>query len=111
MSEQAIAQFLDLVAADESIEAALDAVAEQRADVASAAAELGKKRGLEFTGAEFASAVGAFYREHPGELDDAELAGVSGGFNPQPEPPGKGAGHTSTPWFAHRWASGFRGGH
>lgn len=104
MSQQAIARFLELVASDKSIEAALNAAAAGGADVSAAASDLGKQKGLVFTSDEFAAAVGAFYREHSGELDDAELHGVSGGFNPQPEPPAS----PSTTWYTQTWTSGYR---
>jgi len=109
MSEEAVAQFLGLVAVEQALAEAMDAVAGEKADIASTAVKLGKKRGLEFTGKEFISAIEAFYREHPGELDEAELDGVSGGFNPQPEPPGGIGPYTNPPWFSRSWATKFRG--
>jgi hypothetical protein len=88
MSQQAIARFLELVASDESMEATLNTAAEKQTDVAAAAVELGKNHGLEFNRDEFTAAVGALQREQSGELDEAALEAVAGGFNPQPEPPG-----------------------
>jgi len=88
MSQQAIARFLELVASDESLEATLNAAAEQKTDIAAAAVALGKTHGLEFSGEELAAAIGAYQRGQSGELDEAALEGVAGGFNPQPEPPG-----------------------
>jgi predicted ribosomally synthesized peptide with nif11-like leader len=111
MSDEAVAKFLELVATDEAVGEAMDAAGEQRADVAAAAVKLGHDHGLEFTGDEFTSVIETFYREHPGELDPAELEGVSGGFNPQPEPPAH-IGHPGPPrppWFSRSWASRFRG--
>jgi hypothetical protein len=87
MSQQAVSQFLELVASDGSVEATLNAAAEQQTDVAAAAVALGKKHGLEFSGDEFTAAVRAFQHDESGELDEAALETVAGGFNPQPEPP------------------------
>jgi len=106
MSQQAIARFLELLATDKSMEATLNTAAEQKADVATAAVELGKKHGLEFNGDEFAAAIGAFYREHSGELDDAELQGVAGGFNPQPEPPALSSNDST--WTSQSWTTTFK---
>ena len=107
MSREAVARFLDLIGSDRSLE--LDAAARRPEDVAAKAAELGKKHGLEFTPEEFAAAVEAFHREHSGELDDAELHGVAGGFNPQPEPPGMGASSANPPWHSRELGRGLQG--
>lgn len=111
MSDEAVAKFLELVATDETVEEAMDAAGEQQAEVAATAVKLGREHGLAFTGDEFTSVIEAFYREHPGELDPAELDGVSGGFNPQPEPPAHiGYSEPSRPpWFSQSWTSRFRG--
>ncbi len=82
----------------------MNAAAEQQADVAATAVGLGEKHGIEFTSDEFASVVEAFHREHSGELDGAELSGVAGGFNPQPEPPATWNQPSASPWFSQSWA-------
>ncbi len=110
MSQESVTRFLELVTSDESLEAAMNAAAEQKADIAATAVGLGEKHGLEFTSDEFASVVEAFHREHTGELDDAELSGVSGGFNPQPEPPGMWDMSSNSPWFSQPWSMNIRGG-
>jgi hypothetical protein len=110
MSQGAVARFLELVASDAAVEAAMNAAAEQHGDVAAAAVGLGEKHGLEFTSHEFVSAVTAFNDEHPGRLDDAELKGVSGGFNPCPEPPRVWSPSPDPPWFSQQWASRLLGG-
>jgi hypothetical protein len=104
MSQQAIVRFLELVASDKSIEATLNTAAEQKVDVATAAVELGKKHGLEFSGAEFSAAMGALQREQSGELDDAALETVAGGFNPQPEPPALPIGKSL---LSQKWSKSF----
>ncbi|RLE22287.1 MAG: hypothetical protein DRJ61_12020 [Acidobacteria bacterium] len=110
MSQESVARFLELVASDKSLEAAMNAATEQQANIAATAVGLGKGHGLEFTSDEFASVIESFYREHPGELDDAELNGVSGGFNPQPEPPGMWDMTSNTPWFSQPWSMNTRRG-
>jgi hypothetical protein len=105
MSQEAVARFLDLVASDAAAETAMNAAAQQGADIAAAAVGLGRKHDLEFSAEEFVSAVQAFRREHPGQLDEAELAGVSGGFNPQPEPPGVWGMPSGKPWFSQQWTA------
>jgi hypothetical protein len=105
MSQESVARFLELVASDESLEAAMNAAAEEQADVAATAVGLGEKHGLEFTSDEFASVVEAFHDEHSGELDAAELGGVTGGFNPQPEPPAMSRSSHHAPWFSQPWAA------
>lgn len=104
MSREAVGRFLELAAADKSAEAEMNAAAERR-DVPATAVRIGRLHGLEFTVDEFVSAIDAFRREHSGELDDAELAGVSGGLNPQPEPPMLTKIPTGLPWFSQNWAT------
>src|SRR5512140_2285396 len=105
MSQEAVARFLELVASDRSTESAMNSAAEQRKDVAATAVGLGGKRSFAFTVDEFASAIQSFHREHPGALDDAELKGVSGGLNPQPDPPLLVSMSPIPPWFSQPWAS------
>jgi predicted ribosomally synthesized peptide with nif11-like leader len=110
MSQDAVARFLELVAANETLKTAMNAAADEQADVAATAVGLGKTHGIEFTSEEFVSVVEAFHREHSGEIDEAELNGVSGGFTPQPEPPGISDLASDSPWFSQKWATkGFRG--
>jgi hypothetical protein len=112
MSQEAVARFLELVESDPAVESAMNAAAPQGADVAAVAVAIGEAHGLAFTADEFAAAVQAFHREHSGELDDAELAGVSGGLNPQPEPPMTVTGFSSTlPWFSQSWSKPSTFGH
>jgi hypothetical protein len=82
----------------------MNAAAEQHADVAATAVGLGGRLGLAFTADEFVAAVDAFHREHPGALDEAELMGVSGGLNPQPDPPMLVHIGPTFPWFSQAWA-------
>jgi hypothetical protein len=104
MSHEDVGRFLDLISSESSIEDALNTAAERQEDVAATAVKLGAKHGLHFSRDEFSGAIEAFHRAHPGELDDAELEGVSGGFNPQPEPPPVGYGATQNPWFSQPWS-------
>jgi len=87
MSQQTIARFLELVASDESMAATLNKAAERQTDVAAAAVELGREHGLDFSSEELTTAIATFHREQSGELGEADLERVAGGFNPQPEPP------------------------
>ena len=106
MSRENAERFLESVASDRSIEAELETAAETGSDIAVAAVELGRGRGLDFTSEEFARAVDDT-RSHWGEiLGDDDLAGVSGGINPQPEPPKELLSRASSPpsWLSQRWA-------
>jgi predicted ribosomally synthesized peptide with nif11-like leader len=104
MSREAIARFLELAASDKSVEGEMNAAAE-RQDVPATAVRIGRHRGFEFTVDEFESVIAAFHREHTGEIDDAELAGVSGGLNPQPEPPSRMRISPGLPWITQNWAA------
>jgi hypothetical protein len=108
MSQESVARFMELIASETSLEEAMNEAAEQQTDVAATAVSLGEQHGLDFTSDEFTSFVDEFHREHPGELDRAELNGVSGGFNPQPEPPGMWDMSMRGKWFSQSWASKLR---
>ncbi len=91
MSLDDVTRFLDQVVSDPSIESAMDAAVKDKADVAAVAVALGKNHGLRFTEEEFIRTVDAVRRQRDGELNGEVLAGVVGGFNPQPTPPGNQA--------------------
>jgi len=110
MSHEDVARFLELVSSESAIEDALNVAATQQGDVAEIAVRLAEEHGLHFSRDEFSGAVEAFHRVHSGELDDAELEGVSGGFNPQPEPPAISGGATQNPWFSQPWSKKFNWG-
>jgi hypothetical protein len=110
MSHEDVARFLELVSSESAIEDALNAAAQRQEDVAAIAATLAEKHDLHFSRDEFSGAVEAFHRAHSGELDDAELEGVSGGFNPQPEPPALGGATVQNPWFSQPWSNKFNWG-
>jgi len=108
MSLDDVTRFLDEVVSDPSIEAAMDAAARDKGDVAAVAVALGQKQGLLFTEEEFVRIVDAARRQHDGDLDDETLEDVAGGFNPQPTPPGSTAmsvrDRTRPPWLNRSWA-------
>jgi hypothetical protein len=110
MSQDAVARFLELVSSESEIEDEMNTAAERQEDVAAVAVTLGRQHGLEFSREEFASVVESFHRAYSGALDDAELEGVSGGFTPQPEPPGIFDTPADNPWFSQPWSSNFNWG-
>ena len=107
MSHEDVARFLELASTESAIEDAMNAAAERKEDVAAIAVTLAEKHDLHFSREDFSRAIEAFHRAHPGELDDAELEGVSGGFNPQPEPPAMPYGGSQNPWFSQPWSNKF----
>lgn len=80
MSKQAVAEFIQHMHDDPTLRREVeDAQVTAVLDVAA-------RRGHVFTTAEYAEVLTAFDGA-AGELDEAALADVAGGFNPQPEPP------------------------
>ena len=112
MSLDDVTRFLDEVVSDPSIEAAMEAAAKDRGDVAAVAVALGQEHGLLFTQEEFVRIVDAARRQHEGALDDEALAEVAGGFQPQPTPPGReftlGRDVRLPAWLRQNWAQEWR---
>ena len=108
MSLDDVTRFLNEVVSDPSIEAAMEAAAKDRGDVAAVAVALGQKHGLLFTEEEFVRIVDAARRQHDGDLNDETLEDVAGGFNPQPTPPASGLmsfrDRTRPTWLTRSWA-------
>jgi hypothetical protein len=88
MSLDDVTRFLDQIVSDPSSKAAMDAAVKEEGDVPAVAVALGQQHGLVFTEEEFVRAVAAARRQEEGRLSDEKLAQASGGFNPQPTPPG-----------------------
>jgi len=106
MSLDDVTRFLDQVVSDPSSKATMDAAVKEKGDVPAVAVALGQQHGLAFTEEEFVRAVAAARRQDDGALSDEELAKVSGGFNPQPTPPGsvRTSSISSLPECLHGWA-------
>jgi predicted ribosomally synthesized peptide with nif11-like leader len=106
MSLDDVTRFLDQVVSDPLSKAAMDAAVKEEGDVPAVAVALGQQHGLVFTEEEFVRAVAAARRQDEGSLSDEELAQVSGGFNPQPTPPGsvRTSSIPSLPDSLHGWA-------
>jgi len=107
MSLDDVTRFLDQVVSDSSSKAAMDAAVREDGDVPAVAVALGQQHGLVFTEQEFVRVVAAAGGEGVRPLDNGELARVSGGFNPQPTPPGavRTPSLPSLPESLRRWAS------
>ena len=88
MSEQSAVEFLRKVSEDEVFGGKLHAAVEGEPDQHAAIAEFGREHGHDFTAAELSSVL-ALHREAQAQLSDEELEQISGGFQPQPEPPGR----------------------
>lgn len=88
MSLDDVTRFLDQVVSDPSSKAAMDAAVKEETGVPAVAVALGQRHGLVFTEEEFVRVVAAARRRDDGRLSDEELSQVSGGFDPQPTPPG-----------------------
>ena len=112
MSLEGVTRFLNEVVSDPSIEAAMEAAAKDRGDVAAVAVAQGQKHGLVFTEEEFVRIVDAARRQHDGELNAETLDEVAGGFNPQPTPPASGdmsfRDRTRQAWLTRSWARSWR---
>ena len=107
MSLDDVTRFLDQVVSDPSCKAAMEAAVKEEGDVPTVAVALGQQHGLVFTQEEFVRTVAAARRQDDGSLSDEELAQVSGGFNPQPTPPGsfRTSSNQSLPGCLQGWAS------
>jgi predicted ribosomally synthesized peptide with nif11-like leader len=84
MSVQSLAQFVHDVSADPSLERSFEAALASSADKQAAMIAFAAGAGYSFDRKELAAMV-AIERG----LSDEALDQVSGGFNPQPEPPGR----------------------
>jgi hypothetical protein len=95
-----------------SIEAAVEAAAKERGDVAAVAVAQGQKHGLHFTREEFVRIVDAARRQQDGDMEDDTLERVVGGLTPQPTPPGNelisGRGVNFPAWLSQNWAREWR---
>ena len=82
MSAEATRGFLQKIASDARYRENVERAIHEKRDPNSIL-RLAAKEGYDFTAEELAQTLNA----SNGELNDRELASVSGGFNPQPEPP------------------------
>jgi len=83
MSAEATRGFLQKIASDARYRGNIERAIKEKPDQPNAILKLASKEGYDFTAEELAQTLNA----SDGELGDRELASVSGGFNPQPEPP------------------------
>jgi predicted ribosomally synthesized peptide with nif11-like leader len=83
MSAEATRGFLQKIASDARYREKVERAIKEKPDQRNAILGLAAKEGFNFTAAELAQTLNA----SNGELNDGELGAVSGGFNPQPEPP------------------------
>lgn len=83
MSAEATRGFLQKIASDARYRENVERAIKENPDQPNAILKLAAKEGYDFTAKELAQTLNA----SDGELGDRELTSVSGGFNPQPEPP------------------------
>ena len=85
MSKSSAREFLVKLNSDEGYRTEVEQLVGDDEDALIAVVGHAKRDGFDFTSSELEAAMSELA---PGELSDAALDEVSGGFNPQPEPPG-----------------------
>ena len=86
MSAEATRGFLQKIASDARYRENVERAIKEKPNQPNAILRLAAKEGYDFTAEELAQTLKTSTNDK-GELNDRELASVSGGFNPQPEPP------------------------
>jgi predicted ribosomally synthesized peptide with nif11-like leader len=80
--------FLETLNQDTAMQEALDNAIDEGSDALRSAVEFARSRGFEVNSDGLSEAK----RLLESEMNDADLDGIAGGFNPQPEPPARTSG-------------------